>query len=169
MSGNIADARRNFFGLSLAHALAEGRLFALDIFQNLAAAGSYTLDFMTAGRVLVPLSTINTLSTDTLVEFISGGTYSGGAASNLAPLNFDLNTTPDLVSAIDQGVTIDTVGTVGLSKRLLGAGQGVNRSLVSGNSQVGMILAPLSQYALKITNNDASAQDFALSLMMVKL
>lgn len=167
---SISDAKRNFYTLALANALAEGRSFALDIHQNILAAGTYTIDFVTERAMQIPIININTLSVHTHMDLISGGTYSLGSPSILTNLNLELNRpSSNLVSDIDEGVTIDAAGSIIRTRHLLGAGQGSQRSIVSGGSKIGTILAPTSQYAFTFTNADTVTQDYDIEIIMVEL
>jgi len=170
MKGTLSDAQLNFFGLSLSHALAEGRSFSLDFEEDIVAAGSYTIDFVTnIDPVQLAIVNVNTLSTHSHYAFYSGGSYSAGGPLTPFNLNFSLPTQPDPLASIDGGVTVDVAGALIREKHLLGSGIGINRSIVSGGSEVGMIFAGNSQYSLTITNNDVGNQDFDIGLIFVRL
>jgi len=170
MKGTLSDAQLNFFGLSLSHALAEGRSFSLDFEEDIVAAGTYTIDFVTnSDPVQLAIVDVNTLATHSHYAFYSGGDYSGGGP--LAPFNLNLSLPdqPSPLASIDGGVAIDVAGSLIREKHLLGSGIGANRSVVSGGSEVGMIFAGDSQYSLTITNSDSGAQDFDVGLIFVRL
>jgi len=165
---NLSDAKRNFYILSPGAALADDRAYASEWLVNIVNSTSYFFSLTTNGSpIQIPSFTIETLSSRTRIDLISGGVYDGGTALPLSNLNLALNKPPTLVSELTGGVTETTPGTIIRTGHLLGAsGQGQARDVASGNEGAGVILPSATRLIIKITNEDAAAQDYDFALKM---
>ncbi len=154
----LPDASLNYFAGSIAHFLAQDRLFLADqVVQALASGGGiYNFGLTTDSQVVsfLKFGLVTRGSDQVLVEIKEDAAYSAGAPWQFFNANRSLNNifTPFTDTKIN--VTEDTPGLTIKRQTLLGS----TDKKITSEQETGLdlILKPLTSYILSFTNQDAT-------------
>lgn len=165
MTSSINDALFSAARLSSLHSLDKGRLYAWQSDDSLSGNAERVYSF-TVGERPVRISNVDfqfTGTERTSIELYSGGATSGGSIINPVSMNdYQPNASPYLDNEINEGVSIDTPGS--LLARIVFINPDKDVAAISEQDDGGLILAPNRHYYIIVDNETSDPEDYVLSV-----